>query len=40
MLNGKEVQGIYNVNGQQVKNPEKGVYIIRFTDGTSTKVRF
>ncbi|MBP5562385.1 MAG: InlB B-repeat-containing protein [Muribaculaceae bacterium] len=40
MLNGKEIQGVYNLNGQQVRNPESGVYIIRFTDGTSSKVRF
>ncbi|MBP5560506.1 MAG: hypothetical protein J6X70_01695, partial [Muribaculaceae bacterium] len=39
-IDGKEIQGIYNVNGQQVKNADKGVYIIRYTDGTAAKVRF
>ncbi len=39
-LDGKEIQGIYNVNGQRVTRPEGGVYIIRYTDGTAAKVRF
>ena len=39
-IDGKEIQGIYNVNGQQVKNAQNGVYIIRYTDGTAAKVRF
>ena len=39
-IDGKEIQGIYNVNGQQVKNAHNGVYIIRYTDGTAAKVRF
>ncbi|MBP5561137.1 MAG: choice-of-anchor J domain-containing protein [Muribaculaceae bacterium] len=39
-LDGKEIQGIYNVNGQRVTRPENGVYIIRYTDGTAAKVRF
>ena len=39
-LDGKEIQGIYNVNGQQVSRADKGVYIIRYTDGTAAKVRF
>ena len=39
-IDGKEIQGIYNVNGQQVKSADKGVYIIRYTDGTAAKVRF
>ena len=39
-IDGKEIQGIYNVNGQQVNRAERGIYIIRYTDGTATKVRF
>ena len=39
-IDGKEIQGIYNVNGQQVNRADKGVYIIRYTDGTAAKVRF
>ena len=36
----REVSGIFNVRGQRVDDiTEPGVYIIRFTDGTSTKVR-
>ena len=40
MLNGKEIEGIYNVNGQRVTRTDKGVYIIRFRDGTTRKVRY
>ncbi len=36
----KQIQGIYNVNGQRVTRPEKGIYIIRYTDGSTAKVRF
>ena len=36
----KQIQGIYNVNGQRVTRPEKGIYIIRYTDGSAAKVRF
>ena len=36
----KEPEGIYNVNGQQVNRTERGIYIIRYTDGTATKVQF
>ena len=39
-IDGKEIQGIYNVNGQQVSRTDKGVYIIHYTDGTVAKVRF
>ena len=39
-IDSKEIQGVYNVNGQQVKSVDKGVYIIRYTDGTAAKVRF
>ncbi len=39
-IDGKEIQGIYNVNGQQVNRAERGIYIIRYTDGTATKVQF
>ena len=40
MFDGKEIEGIYNVNGQRVTRADKGVYIIRFQDGTTQKVRF
>ena len=40
MFDGKEIEGIYNVNGQRVTHTDKGVYIIRFQDGTTQKVRF
>lgn len=39
-IDDKKVQGIYNVNGQQVNRADKGVYIIRHTDGTVAKIRF
>ncbi len=38
-VDGKEIQGVYNVNGQQVNRADKGVYIIRYTDGTAAKIR-
>ena len=37
-FNGKDVEAVYNVNGQRVSNMGKGVYILRHTDGTTTKV--
>ena len=40
VIDGKQVVGIYNVNGQQVKSTDHGVYIIRYSDGTAAKVRF
>ena len=39
VIDGKQVVGIYNVNGQQVKSTDHGVYIIRYSDGTAAKVR-
>lgn len=37
---GREVQGIYDLRGIEVKNPAKGgIYIIRYTDGSAAKVR-
>ena len=35
---GKQVTGIYNVNGQRVNKDAGGVLIIRHNDGTTTKV--
>ena len=35
---GKQVESIYNVNGQRVNAAGKGVYILRHSDGTVTKV--
>ncbi len=40
VINGKEIEGIYNVNGQKVTRADKGIYIIRYTDGSAQKVRF
>ena len=37
-FNGKDVEAVYNVNGQRVATMGKGVYILRHTDGTTTKV--
>ena len=39
-IDGKEIQGIYNLNGQKVTRTDNGVYVIRYTDGTAAKVRF
>ena len=39
-VDGKEIQGIYNLNGQKVTGADNGVYVIRYTDGTAAKVRF
>ena len=37
-FNGKDVEAVYNVNGQRVATMGKGVYILRHTDGTTSKV--
>ena len=29
---------IYNMNGRKVKKPQKGIYILRSSDGSSKKV--
>lgn len=34
----KEIRGIYDVNGQQLQSPRKGLNIFRFSDGTTRKV--
>ena len=40
LAGGREVLGIYDLRGIEVKNPAKGnIYIIRFADGTAEKVR-
>lgn len=40
LVGGREVLGIYDLRGIEVKNPAKGnIYIIRFADGTAEKVR-
>ena len=35
---GKDVEAIYNLNGQRVNSMDKGIYILRHTDGTTSKV--
>lgn len=30
--------GVYSLNGAKVKNAERGIYILRFSDGTSKKI--
>lgn len=35
---GSEIVAIYNLQGQQVANPTSGVYVIRYSDGTTAKV--
>lgn len=37
---GRDIQGIYNTLGQKVNRLQPGVNIIRYTDGTSLKVKF
>ena len=37
---GKDVEAIYNLNGQRVNSVDKGIYILRHADGTTSKVRF
>ena len=34
----KEIQGIYTINGIKLNAPQKGINIIRYTDGTAKKV--
>lgn len=34
----REVEAIYNLQGIRVANPTNGIYIIRYTDGSSSKV--
>ena len=35
----KEVEGIYNLQGVRQPRMQKGVNIVRFTDGTTRKVQ-
>ena len=34
----KNVVGYYNINGQRLDGLQKGVNIVRYSDGTSTKI--
>lgn len=34
----RAIKAIYNLQGIEVKNPDNGIYIIRYTDGTAEKV--
>ena len=40
MVDDRNVEGIYDLRGIKVTNPDKGIYIIRYNDGTAKKVRF
>ena len=35
-----EVVGYYTLNGQKVSEPTKGVYVVKYANGTSKKVVF
>ena len=37
-INGRQIEGIYNAQGQRVNENATGILIIRYTDGTATKI--
>ena len=36
-VNGKHIEGIYDLNGRKADGKAKGAYIIRYSDGTAAK---